>query len=78
VEEWKPWHIPIKIGLIDSSGQDMVCSLENERMAKRNHILELKDKKETFRFVDVKEKTCAVDFKTVFCAGEITNATSSR
>lgn len=56
VKDWKPWHIPIKIGLIDSSGQDTACHLKNEIETKKDHLLELSAKKKTFRFVDVKEK----------------------
>ncbi|MEY3219151.1 MAG: aminopeptidase [Pseudomonadota bacterium] len=55
VEQWKPWHIPIKVGLIDSNGQDMNCRLENEIEKQANHILELKEEQRTFRFVDIKE-----------------------
>lgn len=56
VEHWKPWHIPIVVGLINSQGQDMLCRLENNKEHKTNHILELKTEQQTFRFVDVKEK----------------------
>jgi aminopeptidase N len=56
VKDWKPWHIPIKVGLIDQQGKDITCRLENELKNKENHILELKEEQQIFRFVDVKEK----------------------
>lgn len=56
VENWKPWHIPIAIGLINSQGQDIACRLENEETTKTNHVLELKHENETFRFVNISEK----------------------
>jgi len=55
VEQWKPWHIPIKVGLIDPEGQDMNCRLENEIKNKENHVLELTEEKQTFRFIDIEK-----------------------
>ncbi len=53
-----PFHIPIKIALLDKKGHEMSLALENsaDTEAKTTHILELREPKQTFRFTQVKEK----------------------
>jgi aminopeptidase N len=54
-ESKRPLHIPLAIGLLDRGGREIPLRLEGEpaSAAKTTRILELKQARHTFRFVDV-------------------------
>lgn len=55
-----PFHIPIKMGLLDGRGKDIPLKLKGERKALgTERILELTEQEQTFTFVGVKEKPTA-------------------
>ncbi|MBX9586743.1 MAG: aminopeptidase N [Gammaproteobacteria bacterium] len=52
-----PFHIPIKLGLLDASGQDIALQLTDESSAAgTQRVLNLTQSEQTFYFVNVKEK----------------------
>lgn len=52
-----PLHMPIKLGLLDSQGNDMPTQLISEKnISEESRILELKKATEVFIFTNVKEK----------------------
>lgn len=60
-EKKLPFHIPVAIGLLDSSGQDMVLSADDPSNvtateSRTTHILELTEPQQAFRFNHVTEK----------------------
>jgi len=50
------FHIPVSVGLLDSSGKDMILKLDGEVAAIGTVVLELTSAQQTFRFTDVNEK----------------------
>lgn len=51
-----PFHIPLKVGLLDSDGNDMPLQLEGETVpAATTRLLQLREPKQSFRFVDLRE-----------------------
>jgi aminopeptidase N len=53
----KDFHIPVAMGLLDSSGLDMPLQLEGEVDPKgTSRVLSIKNAEETFRFIHVKER----------------------
>ncbi|WP_211444044.1 aminopeptidase N [Collimonas humicola] len=54
-----PFHIPVAVGLLDSSGKDMALCLSTDGKGKAGNettrVLELTKAQQTFRFVDVAE-----------------------
>ncbi|MFJ7567968.1 aminopeptidase N [Herminiimonas sp. NPDC097707] len=50
------FHIPVALGLLDSSGKDMPLKLDGEVVAIGTVVLELTSAQQTFRFTDVSEK----------------------
>ena len=48
----KPFHVPVKMGLIGSNGREIPLRLE-DGSEPRNGLIELRKARETFRFVDV-------------------------
>ncbi len=50
------FHIPVAVGLLDSSGKDMTLKLDGEVAAIGSVVLELTSAQQTFRFTDVNEK----------------------
>ncbi len=53
-----PFHIPVAVGLLDSAGHDMPLRLDTDPEAggRTTMVLELTQKKQSFRFWDVAEK----------------------
>lgn len=53
-----PFHIPVAVGLLDSAGRDMPLRLDTDPDAggRTTMVLELTQKKQSFRFWDVAEK----------------------
>jgi aminopeptidase N len=54
-----PYHIPVAVGLLDSSGKDIPLQLDgqpNDENAPTTMVLELTEEKQTFRFTNVPEK----------------------
>lgn len=52
-----PFHIPVAVGLLDSRGRDMPLKLDGAgKAAGTTVVLELRESKQTFRFLDVAEK----------------------
>ncbi|CAL60776.1 aminopeptidase N (Alpha-aminoacylpeptide hydrolase) [Herminiimonas arsenicoxydans] len=49
------FHIPVALGLLDSSGKDMTLKLDGEVVAINTVVLELTSAQQTFRFTDVSE-----------------------
>ncbi|MDO9419547.1 MAG: aminopeptidase N [Herminiimonas sp.] len=50
------FHIPVAVGLLDSSGKDMTLKLDGEVAAIGTVVLELTSAQQTFRFTEVNEK----------------------
>ena len=50
------FHIPVAVGLLDSSGKDMTLKLDGEVAAIGTVVLELTSAQQTFRFAEVNEK----------------------
>lgn len=50
------FHIPIAVGLLDSSGKDMLLKLDGEVAAIGTVVLELTSAQQTFRLTEVNEK----------------------
>ena len=55
-ERKQSFHIPVALGLLDSSGKDMPLKLDGEAVATGTVVLELTSAQQTFRFTDVNEK----------------------
>jgi len=54
----KPFHIPLKLGLIDSKGQALNLQLVGEKKTgKTSRVLSIKQPREHFEFINVPEKT---------------------
>lgn len=52
-----PFHIPVALGLLDQSGKDIPLQLDGETKSQgTTRILELKDSKQSFHFINVTEK----------------------
>ncbi|MDB5728603.1 MAG: pepN [Noviherbaspirillum sp.] len=56
-----PFHIPVAVGLLDSSGNDIPLQLDGQPLAEGERapttmVLELTDERQSFRFVNVPEK----------------------
>ncbi|RJG06938.1 aminopeptidase N [Noviherbaspirillum cavernae] len=51
-----PFHIPVKVGLLNSHGSDMPLHLEGHAQAGTTMVLELTKEKQTFVFTDVPEQ----------------------
>ena len=53
----EPFHIPLAVGLLDSTGSDLPLQLEGEDMPAEGftRILELREPEHTFRFVNIPE-----------------------
>jgi aminopeptidase N len=56
-----PFHIPVAVGLLDSSGRDIPLRLDGQPLADGERapatmVLELTEERQAFRFVDVPEK----------------------
>ncbi|HEX8887454.1 MAG TPA: aminopeptidase N, partial [Noviherbaspirillum sp.] len=53
-----PFHIPVKVGLLDAIGADLPLTLEGEDVADAptTRVLELTGESQTFRFIGVPEK----------------------
>ncbi|MFC5475921.1 aminopeptidase N [Paraherbaspirillum soli] len=55
-----PFHIPVAVGLLDSSGRDLPLRLQGEAKGKASgettRVLELTKAQQTFRFVDIAEQ----------------------
>jgi aminopeptidase N len=53
-----PFHIPVAVGLLDSTGRDMTLKLEGGKPVRgqKTIVLELLQEEQTFRFTDVAEK----------------------
>jgi aminopeptidase N len=53
-----PFHIPVKVGLLDAVGADLPLTLEGEDVADAptTRVLELTEESQTFRFIGVPEK----------------------
>ncbi|HHJ17507.1 MAG TPA: aminopeptidase N [Gammaproteobacteria bacterium] len=55
-EHKQPFHIPVELVLLDSSGQPMELQLENEDTSVgRQHMLELREPEQTFTFIGLGE-----------------------
>lgn len=54
--EKRPFLIPVAIGLLDKSGQDMPIRSAKDTLAPTTRILELAEESQTFTFIDVPEK----------------------
>jgi len=55
--EKQPFHIPLAMGLLDRSGNDLPLRLEGEAApAGTSRVLELRGEEETFRFIGVPEE----------------------
>ena len=50
------FHIPVAVGLLDSSGKDMILKVDGEVVTIGTVALELTSAQQTFRFTDVNEK----------------------
>ncbi|RBA23367.1 aminopeptidase N [Herminiimonas fonticola] len=50
------FHIPVAVGLLDSSGKDMTLKLDGEVATIGTVVLELTSAQQTFRFTDVNEQ----------------------
>ena len=50
------FHIPVAVGLLDSSGKDMILKLDGEVAAIGTVVLELTSAQQTFRFIEVNEQ----------------------
>jgi len=54
-EQKEPFHIPVEVALLDTSGRPLVLQLEGENTAGGNHrLLELRENSQQFSFVGVK------------------------
>ncbi|MCH2547202.1 MAG: aminopeptidase N [Alphaproteobacteria bacterium] len=54
-----PYHIPIKMGLLDANGNDISLELHNDdgkTLTNNNSVLNLREKKQSFTFVNVPVK----------------------
>jgi aminopeptidase N len=52
-----PFHIPVAVGLLDSHGRDMALQLaDRPQESSRTAVLELKDARQTYRFINVAER----------------------
>jgi aminopeptidase N len=52
-----PFHIPVKVGLLDSRGRDLALALEGDlREAPTTRVLELTEESQSFRFTGIFEK----------------------
>lgn len=53
-----PFHIPLAMGLLNASGHELLLQLDNEDAPSDSftRLLELKQEKETFRFIHIPEK----------------------
>jgi aminopeptidase N len=51
-----PFHIPVRIGLLDSQGNDMPLKLKQANLLTQGDVLNLKETETTFLFHDVPEK----------------------
>lgn len=55
-----PFHIPLAIGLLDASGQDMPLKLVGEKTAViGTRVLDLRDVEQDFEFIDVEQRPVA-------------------
>ncbi|MBI5556162.1 MAG: aminopeptidase N [Deltaproteobacteria bacterium] len=54
-EKKEPFHIPLAVGLLDSQGRDMELCLQGRDMG-RSVVLDVKEKRQTFVFEQVREK----------------------
>ncbi|MDP6418571.1 MAG: aminopeptidase N [Candidatus Krumholzibacteria bacterium] len=53
----KPMHIPVAMGLLDSSGKEIPLRLEGEDKSSGTHrVLELQEARQSFRFLDLDEE----------------------
>ncbi len=57
--EWKPFHIPFVLGLLDRDGKDLPLRLEGEGSpgGDTTRVLQLRKQEETFRFVNIPRET---------------------
>jgi aminopeptidase N len=51
----QPFHVPLRIGLLDADGRECALRLENEsgRDAPRSRVLEIREAEQEFRFIDI-------------------------
>ncbi len=55
--DFEPLHIPVEVGLLGPDGKDLPLRLENESEASgSSRVLELTEREQTFRFLDVAER----------------------
>lgn len=53
----KPFHIPLRIGLLDKQGRELPLRLKNENgVGETSRTLEIKKQKEIFQFINIPEK----------------------
>ncbi len=56
VENWQPWHIPVRVGLLGKDGQDLRTNLTGSKnLSALEHVLELQQAEQTFIFEQVSE-----------------------
>ncbi len=55
VENWQPWHIPVRMGLLGKNGQDLLCGGDFCEQTATEHVLELTESQQVFTFTGVTE-----------------------
>ena len=70
-EEKQPFHMPLRLGLLDVNGNDMELNLQNGSLL-RGDTLELKKAEESFVFIGISEKPVPSLLRE-FCAPVILN-----
>jgi aminopeptidase N len=54
--EKNPFHIPLRMGLLDKSGQELVLRLKGEEASSTTKVVSIQNVTETFHFVDIPDK----------------------